>query len=112
MNRMIVVGSPRMFGRSATLAQQLFDACIEDCPDDGVTLASVASLDIEPCMGCGVCGRQRNDAVPGTDEDPDGLRRIDYSCPKEDDMADVAEALDAADELLVVCPLYFAGPPS
>ncbi|MBR2789405.1 MAG: flavodoxin family protein, partial [Eggerthellaceae bacterium] len=61
MNRMIIVGSPRLDGRSAQLAQQLFDACIEDCPDDGVTLASVASLDIEPCIGCGVCGRQRND---------------------------------------------------
>ena len=117
MNRMIIVGSPRLNGRSAHLAQMLFDACIEDCPDDAVSLASVASLDIMPCVGCGVCGAQRNDLV-STDEadaDPeeaDDLRRIRYACPIEDDMADVAEVLDAADELLVVCPLYFSGPPS
>ena len=117
MNRMIIVGSPQMFGRSAQLAQQLFDACIEDCPDDGVTLASVASLDIEPCIGCGACGERPNDeALTEVLKDAEGAeedeRRILYSCPKEDDMADVAEALDAADELLVVCPLYFAGPPA
>ncbi|MBR2790923.1 MAG: flavodoxin family protein, partial [Eggerthellaceae bacterium] len=45
-------------------------------------------------------------------EEAEDVRRIRYSCPKEDDMVDVAEALDAADELLVVCPLYFAGPPA
>ena len=99
MNRMIIVGSPRMFGRSAQLAQQLFDACIEDCPDDGVTLASVASLDIEPCIGCGACGQRPNDeALAEALKDAEGAeedeRRILYSCPKEDDMADVAEALD------------------
>ena len=118
MNRMIIVGSPRLDGRSAQLAQQLFDACIEDCPDDGVSLASVASLDIEPCIGCGVCGQRKNDEAPVAMADASegsfegDERRIFYSCPKEDDMADVAEALDAADELLVVCPLYFAGPPA
>ena len=114
MNRMIIAGSPRLYGRTAALAQQLFDACIEDCPDDGVSLASVASLDIEPCIGCGACGAQRNDILPdeAADDDPEAFRRIRYSCPIEDDMADVAETLDAADELLVVCPLYFAGPPS
>ena len=39
MNRMIIAGSPRLYGRTSALAQQLFDACIEDCPEDGVSLA-------------------------------------------------------------------------
>ncbi len=120
MNRMIIAGSPRLDGRSSLLAQQLFDACIDDCPEDAVTLASVASLDLEPCTGCGVCGAQQNDealqaelaTVEPTEDDEASERRIVYSCPKDDDMAEIAEALDVADELIVVCPLYFAGPPS
>ena len=115
MNRMIIVGSPRVDGRSANLADQLFEACIADCPDDAVTLASVATLDIQPCRACGVCGKLGVDlptAEEGEIAENDAPRLINYSCPLSDDMKDIAEALDAADELLVVCPLYFAGPPA
>ena len=45
MNRLIIVGSPRVDGRSAALAEQLFEACVEDCPEDEVALAPVATLD-------------------------------------------------------------------
>ncbi len=126
MNRMIICGSPRVEGKSALLSQQLFDACIDDYPDDGVFLASVASLDFEPCIACGTCGLQQNDIAcdeaaekdsaegegEGEGDESADLRRITYSCPKDDDMAQVAEALDSSDELIVVCPLYFAGPPA
>ena len=43
-NRLIIVGSSRVNGRSASLAQQLFDTCLEEYPDDAVTIASVAAL--------------------------------------------------------------------
>lgn len=124
MNRLIIVGSPRMEGRSATLANELFETCIEQCPDDAVSLASVASLDIMPCTGCGVCARvsaeraaEEGDTSTAEAElvDDGGAEAMPeeaYTCPLQDDMADVARALDEADELYVVCPLYFAGPPA
>ena len=34
MNRLIIVGSPRTDGRSAHLADLLFESCIDECPDD------------------------------------------------------------------------------
>ena len=35
-----------------------------------------------------------------------------YRCVIDDDMAEVRKHLDAADELIVVSPVYFAGPPA
>ena len=93
MNRVIIVGSPRVRGRSAYLSQELLDACTSEFPEDEVTLLSLANMEIGPCVGCGGCATG------------DG-------CIIEDDMAQVYEALDAADELIIVSPVYFAGPPS
>ena len=64
VNRLIIVGSPRVDGRSAALAEQLFEACIEECPKDEVALAPVATLAIEGCRGCDAC-RQEADADMG-----------------------------------------------
>ncbi|MDO5118152.1 MAG: flavodoxin family protein [Eggerthellaceae bacterium] len=91
-NRLIIVGSSRINGRSAALAQQLFDTCLEEYPDDAVTIASVASLDIDPCIGCSAC---RNG-----------------DCVIDDDMASVLDLIASADEVIVVSPVYFAGPPA
>ena len=89
-NRLIIVGSSRVNGRSAALAQQLFDTCLEEYPEDAVTIASVASLSIKPCIACNAC------------------RKGD--CVLDDDMAQVLELVAAADEIIVVAPVYFAGP--
>ncbi len=113
MERMIIVGSPRTNGRSAQLAEQLFDACIDECPEDGVSIASVASLEIAPCVGCDACkpldGAKR--ASNGQDG-PCESASCALPCAIDDDMAHIRESLDAADELIVVCPVYFSGAPA
>lgn len=101
MNRLIIVGSPRPNGRSAALADMLFEACIEEYPADEVALAPVSTLEVRPCSGCDSC---RFDEAPAEGESG--------RCIIDDDMADVYELIDAADELVVVSPVYFAGPPA
>lgn len=95
MKRLIIVGSPRSNGRSAHLAEMLFEACIDECPDDEVSLAPVSELDIAHCDGC------------------DGCRNgDDHACVVDDDMTEIREIMDEADELVVVCPVYFSGAPA
>ncbi len=55
MHRVILHGSCRADGRSAALADRLFNACIEECPDDGVSIVSVSSAVLRPCIGCDKC---------------------------------------------------------
>ncbi len=105
MNRLIIVGSPREKGRSAALAEQLFEACIEEHPDEEVTLAPVATLYLEPCTGCNACRKPVEQAKE--------VKEYISRCPTiDDDMIEIYELLDAADELIVVSPVYFAGPPA
>lgn len=117
---MIVVGSPRVDGRSASLADQLMYACIEECPDDVVSIVSVASTRVEPCRGCDACAREA-EALPTDMEEGDPLTPHPaiaasdaplHRCVIADDMPEVRKHLDAADELIVVSPVYFAGPPA
>lgn len=115
MNRLIIVGSPRPNGRSAALADLLFEACIAECPDDEVALAPVSTLSIAPCEGCDACreleerrGRTIEGAPAGDGaDDCDPIR-----CIIDDDMAEIYPLIDAADELIVVSPVYFAGAPA
>lgn len=95
MNRMIIVGSPRIDGRCAELANELFEACIEDYPEDLVSLIPLASVNVEPCVGCDACRKSE-----------------DYECFIDDDMAEIREVLEDTDELIIVCPVYFAGAPA
>ena len=120
MHRVIVVGSPRPDGRSALLADELFNACIEECPEDGVSIVSVASLEVGPCCGCDAC-RVATEAPEKLPEADDNLAMIPevvesgavlHRCVIRDDMTDVRKHLDAADELIVVSPVYFAGAPA
>lgn len=62
MHRVIIVGSPRPDGRSASLADELFNACIEECPEDGVSIVSVASTEVAPCVGCEACAQTLEEA--------------------------------------------------
>lgn len=120
VNRVIVVGSPRVDGRSASLADQLMYACIEECPDDVVSIVSVASTRVEPCRGCDACAREA-EASPADMEEGDPLTPHPaiaasdaplHRCVIVDDMPEVRKHIDAADELIVVSPVYFAGPPA
>lgn len=124
MHRTILVGSPREQGRCAHLADALFNACIEDCPDDGVSLVSVAGLSVAPCIGCDACKRALDADSPERPEVPevdDPLRQNPlvfksdasaHQCFMADGMKDVRLHLDAANRLIVVSPLYFAGAPA
>lgn len=120
MHRVIVVGSPRPDGRSAALADELFNACIEECPEDGVSIVSVASTAVEPCRGCDACKAEADEPL-FTFEEGDPLIPCDavlasdavlHPCVIADDMAEVRKHLDAADELIVVTPVYFASAPA
>lgn len=120
MKRLIVVGSPRVRGRSAALAEELFEACIDECPEDEVSLASVSTLEIQPCQGCDACKILNPDvAVVGAlsqDAANDVPAEEKYTfaalCAIHDDMTEVRELLDEADELIVVSPVYFSGAPA
>ncbi|WP_165247940.1 flavodoxin family protein [Adlercreutzia sp. ZJ141] len=145
-NRLIIVGSPRVNGRSAALADLLFEACIEEHPDEEVALVPVSTLDIAGCTGCACCmpvrcdvcdengeddGERADEADTGKDDAPDACARVgaDASgtcahvdadgaidgapvCVIGDDMQEIYPLIDAADELVVVSPVYFAGAPS
>ncbi|MCI8469091.1 MAG: flavodoxin family protein [Eggerthellaceae bacterium] len=120
MHRLIIAGSPRPDGRSAHLADELFNVCIDECPGDGVSIVSVASTSVAPCTGCDACRAERPEPpAPPAEGDPlspcaaaaasdAGL----HQCVIDDDMAEVRKHLDAADELIVVSPVYFASAPA
>lgn len=101
-NRLIIVGSPRIDGRSAALADLLFESCIETHPDEEVSLAPVSTLSLSGCMGCNACKEK-----PQVQEDEELL-----PCVIQDDMQELYPLIDAADELIIVSPVYFAGAPS
>lgn len=127
MHRTIIVGSPRERGRSASLASEIFDACIDECPDDGLSVVSIAGMEISGCIGCDLCRKTAEDApdcanpdMNGDDEEfrlaaTDVVVRSDaagHRCFMQDDMKVVREHIEAADELIVVCPVYFSAAPS
>lgn len=122
MHRTIIIGSPRPDGRCAHLARELFEACVDECPQDGLSVISVASVEVAPCMGCDAC--RATQEVPDRDDEAEAddllmpaLSIVEsdaalHRCAIEDDMAAVREHLDAADELIVVTPVYFASAPA
>lgn len=120
MHRLIIAGSPRAQGRSAHLADELFNACIEECPGDGVSIVSVASIAVGPCAGCDGC-RPTLPEPPALPPEGDPLAPCAavaasdaalHQCVIDDEMAEVRKHLDAADELIVVSPVYFASAPA
>lgn len=124
MHRTIIVGSPRPDGRSATLANEIFEACIDECPEDGVSVVAVSSVDVRPCIGCDACRRvlaKDDEAYPEIPEKGDPLAQCSlvfrsdasaHQCVIADEMAEVRKHIDAADELIVVSPVYFSGAPA
>ena len=109
LNRLIIVGSPRTNGRSAHLANMLFETCIEECPDDELALAPVSTLNVAGCTGCDAC---RGNIAKLVEFGEEALDDDFAPCAIDDDMQEIYELIDAADEITVVSPVYFAGPPS
>ena len=109
LNRLIIVGSPRTNGRSAHLANMLFETCIEECPDDELALAPVSTLNVAGCTGCDAC---RGNIAKLVELGEEALDDDFAPCAIDDDMQEIYELIDAADEIIVVSPVYFAGPPS
>ena len=94
---LIIVGSPRAAGVSARYAAQL-ESELEGRRTDSPFAPSavvwrVSDHDVSGCIGCEVC-------------------RSRLTCAFDDDMAGLMGFLDACDEVHVVCPVYFAGPPA
>ena len=120
MHRVILHGSCRADGRSAALADELFNACIEECPEDGVSIVSVSSTVVGPCIGCDECRALSEEPIHVFQEGDPLLPQetvveseaLFHRCIIDDDMDEVRKHLDAADELIVVCPVYFAGAPA
>lgn len=110
MKRVILVGSPRTHGRSAHLAEQLFEALIEDCPEDELYLIPISEIDVAPCIYCNGC--QEKCEVITQDEDGNEVSSMEHRCVFDDDMQAVYDVLDEADEAIVVCPVFFSGAPA
>lgn len=124
MHRTIIIGSPRERGRSAHLAEELFEACVEECPEDSISLIAAADMGIHPCIGCDGCKEalsKEDDRYPELPEKGEELSQHpliykstanEHQCIYEDGMKEVRMHLDASDELIIVCPVYFASVPS
>ncbi|MBO4352753.1 MAG: flavodoxin family protein [Eggerthellaceae bacterium] len=110
MKRVIVVGSPRSKGRSAHLAEMLFEASIDECPEDEIFLVPVSEIEVGPCIGCGACRRKTE--VISRDEDGNEVSESKHRCVFDDDMQTLYDLLDDADELIIVSPIYFSGAPA
>ena len=91
--RAIISGSPRPEGKVARLATALQDALQARYPQDTVNMLMVCDLRIQGCMGCNRC-------------------RLNGECCMYDDMNSVRRVLEVSNELYVVSPVYFAGPPA
>ncbi len=81
---------------------------------------SVASTPIQPCTGCDQCRDEADEPIHVFQEGDPLLPcetvvesgALFHPCVIDDDMNEVRKHLDAADELIVVCPVYFAGVPA
>ena len=110
MKRVIVVGSPRSNGRSAHLAEMLFEANIDEFPEDELFLVPVSEIEVGPCIGCGACRKPSEVILRGDDGAEATVMR--HRCVFDDDMQSLYDVLDDADELIIVSPVYFSGAPA
>jgi len=87
-NIVVVLGSPRRNGNSATLARQLIAGA--EALGAHVESHYLHGMDIEACTACDVCRES-------TDKD----------CIIDDDMKDLYPKLRAADALVIAGPIYW-----
>ena len=88
MKVLTLLGSPRKGGNSDTLAR-LIGKSIEE-GGGTVEYVYLNSLKLRPCQGCGGCEKT-------------GI------CVLKDDMGPIFDAVDQADRILLVSPVYFYG---
>ncbi len=88
MKVLTLLGSPRKGGNSDTLAR-LIGKSIEE-GGGAVDYVYLNSLNLRPCQGCGGCEKT-------------GI------CILKDDMGPIYDAVDQADRILLVSPVYFYG---
>ena len=89
--KLIVCASPRIKGRSNHIAASLFERLRGKGVE--VELFSLAEHPVAPCTACDACENS-------------------YTCIIKDDMRALYPILDTIDELIVVSPVYFSGPPA
>lgn len=87
--KLILSASPRAEGRSSHLAHAL----LKNFGQEGTQLFSLADHKISPCAACDAC-------------------RENYQCIIEDDMQLFYSLLSQVEELIIVSPVFFAGPPA
>jgi len=88
MKMLVVLGSPRKRGNGETLARKVAEVVEQD--GGAVDYIRLNDLNIRPCQGCGGCDKTGN-------------------CVIKDDMTAVYQAVDEADRILLVSPVYFYG---
>lgn len=88
----IVVGSPHAGGACEKMARHLEEEAVKQGAE--VKTLRICDLSIGGCTGCDAC------------------RESPHACIIDDDMRIVDDALAKATSLIVVSPVYFAGPPS
>ena len=110
MKRLIIVGSPRTSGRSAHLAEMLFEANIDEHPEDELFLVPLSEIEVGPCIACDAC----REKTPVTFKNDDGAEVTEdrHRCIFDDDMQTLYDLIDDTDEISVVSPIFFSGAPA
>ncbi len=85
---LILLGSPRKQGNSATLAERLTAGA--EATGATVERAYLHGLDIQPCAACDAC-----------------RQAPDYQCILDDDMQDLYAKIAQADALAIATPVYW-----
>lgn len=88
MKMLVVLGSPRKGGNGETLARKVAEAVEQG--GGTVEYVRLNNLSLRPCQGCGGCDKTGN-------------------CVVKDDMIPIFQAVDDADRILLVSPVYFYG---
>lgn len=110
MKRIIIMGSPRSNGRSAHLAEALFEANIDERPEDELLLVPISEIEVGPCIACNACREKME--ITLRDAQGNEVRELRHRCVFDDDMQALYDLIDDADELTVVSPVFFSGAPS
>ncbi len=86
MKLLVLLGSPRKGGNSETLARKVAEAIEQS--GGTVEYKRLNDMNLRPCQGCGGCEKTGN-------------------CVIKDDMTEIYQAVDEADRILLVSPVYF-----
>ncbi len=90
---LIICASPLRSGKSAVLAERIAELAREKHPESEVVSFNLYEHKVEPCTECNECAES-------------------FRCVIKDDMQLLYPLIDDADELTVVSPVFFAGPPA